>query len=157
MRTFLSRWLWNLNRFSIQGGVRSIAMGEHNHIEVRQRFEISSRCRMSSILVCFQVDCIAHKDVCGKFDVSGYPTIKLFRNGEMSSDYDSGRTAGVFLLHFYHAANFRSTFSYIFHCRLIVQQTRLLVKPMRCGATPPLNFLRWGRKMKNTVNLDKKV
>jgi protein disulfide isomerase family A protein 3 len=39
-----------------------------------------------------KVDCTeAGKETCGKFSVSGYPTIKIFRNGEMASDYNGPR------------------------------------------------------------------
>lgn len=39
-----------------------------------------------------KVDCTKHKEACGKFGVSGYPTLKLFRNGE-ASDYSGPREA----------------------------------------------------------------
>jgi len=42
-----------------------------------------------------QVDCTeAGKDTCGRFSVSGYPTVKIFRNGELSQDYNGPREAG---------------------------------------------------------------
>ena len=42
-----------------------------------------------------QVDCTdVGKDTCGRFEVSGYPTVKIFRNGELSSDYSGPREAG---------------------------------------------------------------
>lgn len=40
-----------------------------------------------------KVDCTANQDTCGKFGVSGYPTLKIFRNGEMSADYAGPRQA----------------------------------------------------------------
>jgi len=41
-----------------------------------------------------QVDCTeAGKDVCGRFEVKGYPTVKIFRNGELSGDYNGPREA----------------------------------------------------------------
>lgn len=41
-----------------------------------------------------KVDCTeAGKDTCGKHGVSGYPTLKIFRNGKMSQDYDGPRQA----------------------------------------------------------------
>jgi len=41
-----------------------------------------------------QVDCTeAGKDTCGRFEVRGYPTLKIFRNGELSSDYNGPRDA----------------------------------------------------------------
>ena len=42
-----------------------------------------------------KVDCTeAGKDTCGRFSVSGYPTVKIFRNGEVSQDYSGPREAG---------------------------------------------------------------
>lgn len=39
-----------------------------------------------------KVDCTeAGKDSCSKYGVSGYPTLKIFRGGEMSKDYDGPR------------------------------------------------------------------
>jgi len=41
-----------------------------------------------------KVDCTeAGKETCGRFDVKGYPTLKIFRNGELSSDYNGPREA----------------------------------------------------------------
>lgn len=42
-----------------------------------------------------KVDCTeAGKDTCGKYSVSGYPTLKIFKNGEVSQDYSGPREAG---------------------------------------------------------------
>lgn len=44
------------------------------------------------------VDCPeAGKDTCQKFGVSGYPTMKIFKNGEISQDYNGPREACKFL------------------------------------------------------------
>lgn len=41
-----------------------------------------------------KVDCTeSGKDTCGKFGVSGYPTLKIFRNGQFSQDYNGPREA----------------------------------------------------------------
>eukprot|EP00245_Coleochaete_scutata_P016583 TRINITY_DN77_c0_g1_i1.p1 TRINITY_DN77_c0_g1~~TRINITY_DN77_c0_g1_i1.p1 ORF type:complete len:368 (-),score=112.07 TRINITY_DN77_c0_g1_i1:493-1596(-) len=41
-----------------------------------------------------KVDCDSHKDLCSRFDVSGYPTIKFFEaNSLKPSPYNGGRTA----------------------------------------------------------------
>jgi len=39
-----------------------------------------------------KVDCTeSGKDTCGKFEVRGYPTLKIFRGGELSQDYNGPR------------------------------------------------------------------
>lgn len=41
-----------------------------------------------------KVDCTeGGKDTCGKFSVSGYPTLKIFKNGEVSQEYSGPREA----------------------------------------------------------------
>lgn len=41
-----------------------------------------------------KVDCVGEgKETCGKYGVSGYPTLKIFRGGEVSQDYDGPRDA----------------------------------------------------------------
>jgi len=41
-----------------------------------------------------KVDCTEEgKDTCNKFEVRGYPTLKIFRNGELSADYNGPREA----------------------------------------------------------------
>lgn len=43
-----------------------------------------------------KVDCTeAGKEVCNKFGVSGYPTLKIFRNGEVSKEYNGPRDSGT--------------------------------------------------------------
>eukprot|EP00850_Spirogloea_muscicola_P016788 SM000139S00105 [mRNA] locus=s139:114112:117500:- [translate_table: standard] len=40
-----------------------------------------------------KVDCDTHKDLCARFDVSGYPTLKWFRSGSLEGDsYQGART-----------------------------------------------------------------
>ncbi len=41
-----------------------------------------------------KVDCPANNELCGKFGVSGYPTLKIFRNGKFSADYQGPRNSG---------------------------------------------------------------
>lgn len=41
-----------------------------------------------------QVDCTANAETCGRFGVSGYPTLKIFRSGKDSAPYDGPRSAG---------------------------------------------------------------
>ncbi|XP_051925897.1 protein disulfide-isomerase A3-like [Hippocampus zosterae] len=44
-----------------------------------------------------KVDCTAEPDTCSRFGVSGYPTLKIFRNGRDSASYDGPRSAeGIF-------------------------------------------------------------
>uniref|UniRef100_A0A672ZFT1 Protein disulfide-isomerase n=1 Tax=Sphaeramia orbicularis TaxID=375764 RepID=A0A672ZFT1_9TELE len=40
-----------------------------------------------------KVDCTANSDTCSRFGVSGYPTLKIFRNGRESTPYDGPRSA----------------------------------------------------------------
>ena len=41
-----------------------------------------------------KVDCPANSDLCSKFGVTGYPTLKIFRGGEFSEEYSGPRSAG---------------------------------------------------------------
>ena len=51
------------------------------------------KARTESIQVA-KVNCDAHRDVCSKYDVKGYPTIKYFPFGATTpEDYSSGRSA----------------------------------------------------------------
>eukprot|EP01001_Neometanema_parovale_P010146 NODE_6380_length_852_cov_200.562414_g6144_i0.p2 GENE.NODE_6380_length_852_cov_200.562414_g6144_i0~~NODE_6380_length_852_cov_200.562414_g6144_i0.p2 ORF type:complete len:138 (-),score=54.54 NODE_6380_length_852_cov_200.562414_g6144_i0:242-655(-) len=45
----------------------------------------------SKSVVIADVDCTVEKDLCGKHDVNGYPTIKYWEDGERK-DYSSGRS-----------------------------------------------------------------
>jgi protein disulfide-isomerase A1 len=40
-----------------------------------------------------KVDCTANEEVCGKYGVGGYPTIKFFKAGADPADFTGGRTA----------------------------------------------------------------
>lgn len=41
-----------------------------------------------------QVDCTVNSETCGRFGVNGYPTLKIFHNGEDFAAYDGPRSAG---------------------------------------------------------------
>ena len=41
-----------------------------------------------------QVDCTVETSTCQKFGVTGYPTLKIFKNGEFSKAYDGPREKG---------------------------------------------------------------
>ncbi len=43
-----------------------------------------------------QVDCTTNTETCKRYGVTGYPTLKIFRNGQESSSYDGPRSAGMF-------------------------------------------------------------
>lgn len=44
-----------------------------------------------------KVDCTeGGKDTCTKFGVTGYPTLKIFKNGEVAQDYSGPREAGQY-------------------------------------------------------------
>lgn len=47
-----------------------------------------------AMLLFLQVDCTANSNTCNKYGVSGYPTLKIFRDGEEAGTYDGPRTAG---------------------------------------------------------------
>jgi hypothetical protein len=47
------------------------------------------------------VDCTAETATCGEFGVSGYPTLKIFKNGEFNKEYQGPREAGVFCIYYY--------------------------------------------------------
>uniref|UniRef100_S4RTG1 Protein disulfide-isomerase n=2 Tax=Petromyzon marinus TaxID=7757 RepID=S4RTG1_PETMA len=49
--------------------------------------------KLKNTVALAKVDCTANTETCNKFGVSGYPTLKIFRDGELSSDYDGPRTA----------------------------------------------------------------
>jgi protein disulfide-isomerase A3 len=40
-----------------------------------------------------KVDCTVETKTCGKHGVNGYPTLKIFKNGEVASDYNGPREA----------------------------------------------------------------
>ncbi|CAF0794506.1 unnamed protein product [Brachionus calyciflorus] len=40
-----------------------------------------------------KVDCTVESKVCGRFGVNGYPTLKIFKNGQVSADYNGPRDA----------------------------------------------------------------
>lgn len=39
------------------------------------------------------MDCTEEKKICDEFSVSGFPTLKIFRKGELAQDYDGPRVA----------------------------------------------------------------
>ncbi|KAK6476905.1 protein disulfide-isomerase A3-like [Huso huso] len=59
----------------------------------------SAATRLKGIVSLAKVDCTANTNVCNKFGVSGYPTLKIFRDGEDSGPYDGPRTADGIVSH----------------------------------------------------------
>ncbi|XP_026875534.2 protein disulfide isomerase family A, member 8 [Electrophorus electricus] len=55
-------------------------------------FETAAK-RLKGIVTLAKVDCTANTEICGRYGVSGYPTLKIFKNGEESSAYDGPRSA----------------------------------------------------------------
>ncbi|KAG9272441.1 protein disulfide-isomerase A3 [Astyanax mexicanus] len=55
--------------------------------------------RLKGIVSLAKVDCTANSNVCSKYGVSGYPTLKIFRDGEESGAYDGPRTADGIVSH----------------------------------------------------------
>ena len=46
----------------------------------------------SACLLLLQVDATENKEIAGKHEVQGYPTLKWFIDGKLASDYSGGRT-----------------------------------------------------------------
>ncbi|XP_060116226.1 LOW QUALITY PROTEIN: protein disulfide-isomerase A3 [Heteronotia binoei] len=59
----------------------------------------SAATRLKGIVPLVKVDCTANSNTCNKYGVSGYPTLKIFRNGEESGAYDGPRTADGIVSH----------------------------------------------------------
>ncbi|XP_048338014.1 protein disulfide-isomerase A3 [Sphaerodactylus townsendi] len=59
----------------------------------------SAATRLKGIVPLVKVDCTANSNTCNKYGVSGYPTLKIFRNGEESGTYDGPRTADGIVTH----------------------------------------------------------
>lgn len=55
-------------------------------------FEVAATKLKGSVALA-KVDCTANSNTCNKYGVSGYPTLKIFRNGEESGAYDGPRSA----------------------------------------------------------------
>uniref|UniRef100_A0A3P9IAE1 Protein disulfide-isomerase n=2 Tax=Oryzias latipes TaxID=8090 RepID=A0A3P9IAE1_ORYLA len=49
--------------------------------------------KLKGIVKLAKVDCTANSETCGRFGVTGYPTLKIFRYGKDSASYDGPRTA----------------------------------------------------------------
>lgn len=49
--------------------------------------------RLKGIVALAKVDCTSSSNTCSKYGVNGYPTLKIFRDGEESGPYDGPRTA----------------------------------------------------------------
>ncbi|KAM9807493.1 protein disulfide-isomerase A3 [Neosynchiropus ocellatus] len=55
-------------------------------------YEIAAT-RLKGTVALAKVDCTANSNVCSKYGVSGYPTLKIFRDGEESGPYEGPRSA----------------------------------------------------------------
>ena len=44
-----------------------------------------------------KIDCTTESKICQSFDVSGYPTIKIFRKGKVAADYSAPRKADAII------------------------------------------------------------
>ncbi|XP_041652276.1 protein disulfide-isomerase A3 [Cheilinus undulatus] len=49
--------------------------------------------RLKGVVPLAKVDCTANSNVCSKYGISGYPTLKIFRDGEESGPYEGPRNA----------------------------------------------------------------
>ncbi|CAL8375062.1 unnamed protein product [Arctogadus glacialis] len=61
-------------------------------------FEVAAT-RLKGIVALAKVDCTSSNTVCSKYGVSGYPTLKIFRDGEDAGGYDGPRTADGIVSH----------------------------------------------------------
>nr|XP_033775897.1 protein disulfide-isomerase A3 [Geotrypetes seraphini] len=59
----------------------------------------SAATRLKGTVSLAKVDCTANSNICNKYGVSGYPTLKIFRDGEESGAYDGPRTADGIVSH----------------------------------------------------------
>ncbi|NXQ79495.1 PDIA3 isomerase, partial [Nyctibius grandis] len=59
----------------------------------------SAATRLKGIVPLVKVDCTANSNTCNKYGVSGYPTLKIFRDGEEAGTYDGPRTADGIVSH----------------------------------------------------------
>lgn len=83
-----------------------------------------------------KVDCTeAGKETCTKYGVSGYPTLKIFRKGELSSEYNGPREAGELNLKLF---NWR----WMFWVLTVWSSTAGIVKYMRAQVGPPSKDLK---------------
>lgn len=57
-------------------------------------YEIAATALLKDDIVLAKVDCPANTALCSEFGVSGYPTLKIFRDGQLSGPYEGPRTAG---------------------------------------------------------------
>ncbi|MGH0186471.1 UNVERIFIED_CONTAM: hypothetical protein FKN15_021613 [Acipenser sinensis] len=55
--------------------------------------------RLRGVVALAKVDCTANSETCARFGVNGYPTLKIFRNGDDSSAYDGPRSADGIVSH----------------------------------------------------------
>uniref|UniRef100_A0A7S2SMY5 Thioredoxin domain-containing protein n=1 Tax=Mucochytrium quahogii TaxID=96639 RepID=A0A7S2SMY5_9STRA len=54
--------------------------------------KLSDQFESSSSVAVADVDCTVHQDLCSKHDVSGYPTIKYYKDGDKKGEaYQGGR------------------------------------------------------------------
>ena len=54
--------------------------------------QLGDEFKSSKTVLIGDVDCTVEKDLCGKYGVRGYPTIKYFKDGdEDGQDYQGGR------------------------------------------------------------------
>uniref|UniRef100_A0A671P586 Protein disulfide-isomerase A3 n=1 Tax=Sinocyclocheilus anshuiensis TaxID=1608454 RepID=A0A671P586_9TELE len=51
--------------------------------------------RLKGTVTLAKVDCTTNTETCKRYGVTGYPTLKIFRNGQESSSYDGPRSAGI--------------------------------------------------------------
>eukprot|EP00299_Pterocystis_sp_00344_P016752 c8405_g1_i2.p1 GENE.c8405_g1_i2~~c8405_g1_i2.p1 ORF type:complete len:155 (+),score=28.41 c8405_g1_i2:107-571(+) len=80
-------------------GAATVRFGDQSTYTTRytptQKFEptwIEFASRIDREVTIGQVDCVASKNICSKYEVSGYPTLKLLRRGTVIDEYFGSRT-----------------------------------------------------------------
>lgn len=65
-------------------------MDEHNHDYNDEEYE--EAVKLALPVVVGKIDCVMHGELCQKQNIRGYPTLRLFVDGEFKSDYRGHRT-----------------------------------------------------------------
>ncbi len=62
-------------------------------IAMKSEYENAATTLLGDNISLAEIDCIANRPVCDKYNVNGYPTIQIFRKGRASDIYPHERTS----------------------------------------------------------------